>query len=412
MLRVPLKIYDNSDGFSTTTASHLPVLSKYGVLVAEDVAQERELLVAHLSEWGLNATTAVDGKEALSILIKNDTIRLLIADLHMPGLGGLELLQEVKNLTRPKLYSIVLGGIKDTQTLINALQAGATDYMVKPCHPEQIFARLAVLDQVMALEEKHQALIKDLFDVMGEMLGSRDSYSLEHSLRIAAISRRKGRSLQRQRSWCISTDKNFASKAADIVGLYLDPPLNAVVLCVDEKPSIQALERKTGYIKTDSGKVVRAYKSTYKRQGTLNLFAALEVSTGKIQGKVTETKKRADFQSFMDEIVTEYSPDQEMHVILDNYCTHKKKEEWLLKNKNVRFHFTPTSASWLNQVEIWFGIFSRKALRGASFTSPRELRQRIEDFIERYNPDSRPFKWRKREVKGVQIKDTIENLSI
>ena len=187
-----MKIHANSKGFSTTTASDLPVLSKYGVLVAEDVAQERDLLVAHLSEWGLNTTGAADGKEALHILTKDETIRLLITDLHMPGFGGLELLQEVKNLARSKLYSIVLSGIKDRQTLINALQSGATDYLVKPCHPEQIFARLAVLDQVMALEEKHQALIKDLFDVMGEMLGSRDPYSLEHSLRVAAISRRIG----------------------------------------------------------------------------------------------------------------------------------------------------------------------------------------------------------------------------
>lgn len=226
------------------------------------------------------------------------------------------------------------------------------------------------------------------------------------------VLRTEGINLQRQRSWCISTDKNFAAKAADIVGLYLDPPLNAVVLCVDEKPSIQALERKTGYIKTDSGKIIRAYKSTYKRHGTLNLFGALEVSTGKIKGKVTEAKKREDFQKFMDEIVAEYSAGQEIHVVLDNYCTHKKNEEWLAKNRNVHFHFTPTSASWLNQVEIWFGIFSRKALRGASFVSPQDLRQRIVDFIERYNPDSKPFKWRKREVKGAQLKDNIENLII
>lgn len=226
------------------------------------------------------------------------------------------------------------------------------------------------------------------------------------------VLRKEGINLQRQRSWCISTDNNFASKAADIVGLYLDPPLNAVVLCVDEKPSIQALERKTGFIKTDSGKVIRAYRSTYKRHGTLNLFAALEVSTGAVRGAVTETKKRVDFQTFMDEVVSEYSPDQEIHVVLDNYCTHKKNEEWLAKNKNVYFHFTPTSASWLNQVEIWFGIFSRKALRGASFESPQALRQRIEDFIERYNPDSKPFKWRKREVKGAQLKDNINNLII
>ncbi len=226
------------------------------------------------------------------------------------------------------------------------------------------------------------------------------------------ILRKEGINLQRQRSWCISTDKNFAAKAADIVGLYLNPPFNAIVLCVDEKPSIQALERKNGYIKTDDGKVIRAYKSTYKRHGTLNLFGALEVATGKIKGKVTETKKRDDFQQFMDEIIAEYSPEQELHVVLDNYSTHKKNEEWLTKNKNIHFHFTPTSASWLNQVEIWFSIFSRKALRGASFTSQQELKQRIEDFIDRYNPDSKPFKWQKREVKGSQIKDNIGNLII
>lgn len=226
------------------------------------------------------------------------------------------------------------------------------------------------------------------------------------------ILRKEGINLQRQRSWCISTDKTFASKAADIVGLYLNPPLNAIVLCVDEKPSIQALERKTGYIKTDSGKVVRAYKSTYKRHGTLNLFAALKISTGEIYGKVTEAKKREDFQGFMDDIVAEYSPEQEIHVVLDNYCTHKNNEKWLQKNKNVHFHYTPTSASWLNQIEIWFSIFSRKALRGASFESPHELRRHIEEFIKYYNPNSKPFKWKKREVEGSQIKDNIENLII
>jgi transposase len=246
-------------------------------------------------------------------------------------------------------------------------------------------------------------------------LSSWDGPSLAEALRVPAdavwkILRKEGIHLQRRRSWCISTDKNFAAKAADIVGLYLDPPLNALVLCVDEKPSIQALERKTGYIHTKSGKVVRAYKSTYKRHGTLNLFAALDVSTGTIHGKVTENKKREQFIAFMDEILNEYPSDKEIHVILDNYCTHKKNEEWLAKNPNVHFYFTPTSASWLNQVEIWFGIFTRKALRGGSFTSPEELRQRIEDYIGRYNPQCKPFKWRKREVKGAQLKDTIDNL--
>lgn len=217
-------------------------------------------------------------------------------------------------------------------------------------------------------------------------------------------------SLVRQRSWCISTDKEFVPKAADIIGLYLNPPLNAIVICVDEKPSIQALERKTGYIQTSDGKIQRAYKSTYKRNGTLNLFAALEVATGKIATKVTKHKTREDFIEYMDEVVGEYQQDQEIHVILDNYSTHKKNEVWLSNHPNVKFHFTPTSASWLNQVEIWFGIFSRKSLAGASFRSTEELREQIEAYVKNYNKHSKPFKWRKREVRGSQIKDNIDNL--
>lgn len=224
------------------------------------------------------------------------------------------------------------------------------------------------------------------------------------------VLKKEGISLLRQRSWCISTDKEFVPKAADIVGLYINPPLNAIVLCVDEKPSIQALERKTGYIQTRDGKIQRAYKSTYKRNGTLNLFAALEVATGKVIGKTTEYKKREDFIEYMDEVILEYTKDQDIHVVLDNYCTHKKNEEWLSKNPNVHFHFTPTSASWLNQIEIWFGIFSRKSLKGASFKNTEELRDQIETYIKNSNKDCKPFKWRKREVKGAQIKDNIENL--
>lgn len=151
------------------------------------------------------------------------------------------------------------------------------------------------------------------------------------------VLRNNGIHLQRQRSWCISTDKDFSAKAADIVGLYLNPPLNAIVLCLDEKPSIQALERKTGYILTGNGRVARAYRSTYKRHGVLNLFAALEAPTGKVIDKITEAKNREDFQRFMDDIVAEYDPEQELHVIVDNYCTHKKNDEGLKKIKTFIF---------------------------------------------------------------------------
>ena len=194
------------------------------------------------------------------------------------------------------------------------------------------------------------------------------------------------------------------------MGLYLNPPENALVISVDEKPSIQALERKTGYVETDSGKIVRGLKSTYKRHGTLNLFAALEVATGQVKTAITQLKRREEFLQFMDQVVAETPADQELHVIVDNYCTHKKCDAWLARHPNVHFHFTPTSASWLNQVEIWFGILSRKALRGLSARSTTELRQAIEAFIAVYTQHAKPFKWRKREVKGSQLRNTIVNL--
>jgi transposase len=224
------------------------------------------------------------------------------------------------------------------------------------------------------------------------------------------VLRKEGICLQRQRSWCVSTDKEFAAKAANIVGLYLDPPQNALVISVDEKPSIQALERATGYVETDSGKIVRAMKSTYKRHGTLNLFAALTIATGQVQTSTTDLKRREEFLAFMDQVVAEAPPSRQLHVILDNYSTHKKCDAWLEQHPQVHFHFTPTSASWLNQVEIWFSLLSRKALRGASFKTTAELRQAIEAFIAAYNPKAKPFKWRKREVKGSQLRNTIVNL--
>jgi transposase len=222
--------------------------------------------------------------------------------------------------------------------------------------------------------------------------------------------RKEGIQLQRHRSWCVSTDPEFAAKAADVIGLYLSPPQNALVLSVDEKPSIQALERARGYVQTRSGKIVQGLKSTYKRHGTVNLFAALDVATGVIRGKTTQTKKRADFQSFLEEIVADQPADRQIHVILDNLNTHKRNDDWLAAHPNVTFHFTPTSASWLNQVEIWFGIFQRKTLNNASFQSTTQLIEAIHAFTAAYNQNAAPFVWRKREVRGAQLRNTIVNL--
>lgn len=223
---------------------------------------------------------------------------------------------------------------------------------------------------------------------------------------------KEGIQLSRKRTWCVSTDPEFTAKAADIVGLYLAPPENAVVLCIDEKPSMQALSRTTGYVQTRNGKTMRAIKSTYRRNGTQNLFAALEVATGQIHGKTTKQKKRTDFLAFLDDLMENLPQNEEIeyHIIIDNYCIHKRCDEWLGAHKNVHFHFTPTSASWLNQVEIWFNIMTRKVLKDASFDSVKELCHAIGTYIEYYNESSEPFIWKKREVKGSQIKDNLSNL--
>src|SRR6202165_1167218 len=145
------------------------------------------------------------------------------------------------------------------------------------------------------------------------------------------VLRREGIYLQRRRSWCVSTDKEVAPKAPAVVGLYLTPPLNAVVLSVDEKPSIQAIERASGYVETDSGKMVRGLKSTYKRHGTLNLLAALEVDTGQVQTTFTGYKEREDFRWFRDGVLADQPQAREIHVILDNHSTHKRNDDWLAK---------------------------------------------------------------------------------
>ena len=211
-------------------------------------------------------------------------------------------------------------------------------------------------------------------------------------------------SLQRRRSWCVSTDPQFAAKAADLVGIYLSPPDNAVVLCVDEKPSIQALERAQGYLRLPNGQALQGFNHEYARHGTTTLFAALDVSTGQVRTGHYTRRRRREFLDFMNDVVAEY-PDREIHVILDNLSTHKpKRDRWRTSHPQVNWHYTPTHASWLNQIEVWFSILTRQALRGASFTSPRQVREAIDRFVVAYNAQAAPFEWQKREVHSVELK--------
>ena len=204
--------------------------------------------------------------------------------------------------------------------------------------------------------------------------------------------------LQRRRSWCISTDPEFAAKAADVVGLYLNPPENAVVLCVDEKPHIQVLERAQGWIRLPDGRALNGFNHCYKRHGTTTLFAALEVASGDVQVGHYQRRRRREFLDFMNDVVAAH-PGRELHVIVDNLNTHKpKRGRWLARHPNVHLHFIPTHASWLNLVEVWFSILSRQALRHLSCTHARQLRQAIDRFVHSYQETATPFEWTKTEV--------------
>lgn len=205
--------------------------------------------------------------------------------------------------------------------------------------------------------------------------------------------------LDGRKSWCVSDDPDFVIKSTEIVGLYLEPPAGALVLSVDEKPHIQALERAQGYLKLTNGRTLTGYSHHYTRHGTTTLFAALDVATGAIQAGHYRRRRRVEFLDFMNMIVASH-PGREIHVVLDNLNTHKpKRDRWLTRHKNVHFHFTPTHASWLNQVETWFSILSRSALHGASFTSPKQLRARIDDFVASYNQRAKPFSWTAAKVR-------------
>jgi transposase len=240
--------------------------------------------------------------------------------------------------------------------------------------------------------------------LLGQSLGDVPAHVVWEVLRTHGIQ------LQRRRSWCISTDPAFAPKAAEIVALYLDPPENAVVLSVDEKPHIQALERAQGYLRLPDGKAVRGVSHEYKRHGTTTLFAAFNVLTGTVRGKHTERRRREEFLAFMNEVIADY-PGQEIHVVLDNLSTHKPKHDlWLARHPNVHFHFTPTHASWLNQVEVWFSILSRQALKHSSFRSARALRDRIDTFIQAYNRDAHPFRWCAKDVRPSAPRPSIADL--
>jgi transposase len=199
----------------------------------------------------------------------------------------------------------------------------------------------------------------------------------------------------RRDTFKFSTDPALEAKVRDVVGLYLNPPSNAIVLCVDEKSQIQALNRTQPILPVRPGLPEKATHD-YKRNGTTTLFAALQVATGQITDRCYERHGKAEFLNFL-KLVAKTYPRRELHIVLDNYHTHKHDDinQWLEKHPRITLHFTPTSGSWLNLIEVFFGIITRQAIRRGSFDSVTQLTNAIRAFITAYNDRCEPFVWTK-----------------
>ena len=216
---------------------------------------------------------------------------------------------------------------------------------------------------------------------------------------VASIWREHGVQPWRSNSFRFSTDPELEAKVVDVVGLYLDPPENAIVLSIDEKSQIQALDRTAPVLPTQPHLIERR-SHDYVRHGTTTLFAALDVATGKVTAALKPRHRHSEFLAFLKQVERAYPPGPDagqLHLVMDNYAAHKhpKVKAWLAKHPRFHMHFTPTSASWLNQVEGFFSILTRRSLKRASFTSKVALRRHIEAFLNNWNENPTPFVWTK-----------------
>jgi transposase len=200
----------------------------------------------------------------------------------------------------------------------------------------------------------------------------------------------------RMETFKLSTDPNFVDKVRDVVGLYVAPPAHAIVLCVDEKSQIQALDRSPPMLPMRPGQVARRTHD-YKRYGTTSLFAALDIATGRVIGKCFPRHRATEFRRFLDEIEANVPQGIEVHLVMDNYATHKAPlvRDWLTRRPHWHVHLTPTSSSWLNQVERFFALLTEKQIKRGVHRSVADLRAAIQDFLDQHNAEPKPFRWTK-----------------
>lgn len=214
----------------------------------------------------------------------------------------------------------------------------------------------------------------------------------------------------RQGTYMASNDPQFAAKAKRVIGLYLQPPQEAAVFCVDEKSAIQALDRVQPLLPLRTGAPARR-GFEYVRHGTCSLYAALEVATGKVTGRCRQRHRSLELCEFLSSVI-KGRPEKQIHIILDNLSAHKTElvQTWLKAHPAVRLHYTPTYSSWLNQVELWFGMITSQCIRRGTFTSVRDLTRRIDSYIQNYNRNPIPFTWTYRDVRK-RIRVPLSSLS-
>ncbi len=247
----------------------------------------------------------------------------------------------------------------------------------------------AKVEQVvtLALESKPEGVTHWSTRDMAKRLGL-------SAMSVSRIWRAFGLQPQRADSFKLSPDPLLIDKVRDVVGLYLNPPFKAVVFCVDEKSQIQALDRTQPVLPMQLGQLERRTHD-YRRHGTTSLFAALEIATGKVIGEIHRRHRSIEFRKFLDTIDANVPEGIDVHLVMDNYGTHKSPmiRNWFAKRSRYHLHFTPTYGSWLNQVERWFALLTQRQIKRGTHRSVRELERAIKDFISHHNRDPKPFQW-------------------
>jgi transposase len=306
--------------------------------------------------------------------------RARVVLLSAEGVTGAEIAKRL-DLT-PEAVSRIRRRFRDSGVagLAERPRSGRTDNKVPPETVERVIQ--------MALGPPPKGRSRWTTRLLGKAVGLTSSC-------VSKLLRKHGLKPHLVRTYKVSRDPEFARKVKDIVGLYLNPPEHAIVLSVDEKTSIQALQRTQLPLPLRSGRAAR-HTHDYKRHGVVDLFAALEVASGKVTHQLSDSHTGADFLGFITKVAAAY-PDEELHVILDNSSTHStpQVQQWLATNPRVHFHYTPTSASWLNQVEGFFGILGKQSLSATDFPSKRALREHITAYMRGWNRNPTSFEWTK-----------------